>query len=161
MHTHKSGMSYARLSAQLYDLKPDDVVGSVSPLHFDQSTFGYFSTPWAKATTILVSDGHLAMMGSFSKMIEDEAITILYAVPLVFIQLLDLNLLRNYKDLKWIMYGGEPFPPKKLNELMAQLPHVKISNVYGPAEVNQCTYKTITEPVDENPKKDEAKSDVS
>lgn len=150
MHTHKSGMSYARLSAQLYKLTPDDVVGSVSPLHFDQSTFGYFSTPWAKATAILVSDGHLAMLGSFSNMIEDERITILYAVPLVFIQLLDLKLLKGYKHLKWMMYGGEPFPPKKLNELMALLHHVKISNVYGPAEVNQCTYKTITEPVNVN-----------
>jgi len=150
MHTHKSGMSYARLSAQLYDVKPEDVIGNVSPLHFDQSTFGYFSTPWAKATAILVTDGHLAMMGSFSRMIEDEGITILYAVPLVFTQLLEMNLVRAFKKLKWIMYGGEPFPPKKLNELMARLPHVKISNVYGPAEVNQCTFKTITEPVDEN-----------
>ena len=150
MHTHKSGMSYARLSAQLYDLSPNDVVGSISPLHFDQSTFGYFSTPFAGATTILVSDGHLAMLGSLSKMIEDERITVLYAVPLVFIQLLYLDLLREYRHLKWIMYGGEPFPPKKLNELMTQLPHVTISNVYGPAEVNQCTFKNISEPVDEN-----------
>jgi len=150
MHTHKSGLSYARLSAELYDVQPEDVIGSVSPLHFDQSTFGYFSSPWAKATAILVSDGHLAMMGSFSAMIEKERITILYAVPLIFQQLLDLNLLREFPQLKWIMYGGEPFPPKKLNEVMAKLPHVKISNVYGPAEVNQCTYKTIQEPVNEN-----------
>jgi len=150
MHTHKSGMSYARLSAELYEVNPEDVIGSVSPLHFDQSTFGYFSAPWAKATSVLVSDGHLTMLGSFSRMIEDEGITILYAVPLVFQQLLDLNLIREFRKLKWIMYGGEPFPPTKLNELLARLPHVKISNVYGPAEVNQCTYKTITEPVNEN-----------
>lgn len=150
MHTHRSALSYARLSAELYEVKPEDVIGSVSPLHFDQSTFGYFSSPWAKATAILVTDGHLAMMGSFSRMIEDEGITMLYAVPLVFIQLLDMNLLREFPKLKWIMYGGEPFPPRKLNEIMAKLPHVKISNVYGPAEVNQCTYKTITEQINEN-----------
>ena len=39
---------------------------------------------------------------------------------------------------------------RKLNELMAQLPHVKVSNVYGPAEVNQCTYKNISKAIDEN-----------
>ena len=150
MHTHYSGLNYARLSADLYNVSNQDVIGSVSPLFFDQSTFGYFSSPYAGATAILISDGHLAMLGSLAKLIEEEKMTIVYAVPLVFIQLLDLNLIGNFEHLEWIMYGGEPFPPKKLNELMRRLPHVTISNVYGPAEVNQCTYKHINAPVDEN-----------
>ena len=149
MHSHKSGLSYARLSSELYKLTEEDVIGNVAPLFFDQSTFGYFSAPLAKATTVLFQDGQLAMLGSLSNSIEKEKVTILYSVPLIFIQLLEANLITGFKALKWILYGGEPFPPMKLNEIIALLPEVKISNIYGPAEVNQCTYKNIYAPLDE------------
>lgn len=45
MHTHSSGLSYARLSVRTYDVKPEDRIGNHSPLHFDMSTFGYFAGP--------------------------------------------------------------------------------------------------------------------
>lgn len=150
MHTHKSGLNYARLSSELYELSENDVVGNVAPLFFDQCTFGYFSAPLAVATTILFQDGQLAMLGSFSHLIEKEKVTILYSVPLIFIQLIESNLLKGFKSLTWILYGGEPFPPKKLNKIIKILPHIKISNIYGPAEVNQCTYNNILATVDEN-----------
>jgi len=42
--------------------------------------------------------------------------------------------------LRWVLYGGEPFSLKHLRSLSEQLPTTSISNVYGPAEVNQCTH---------------------
>jgi amino acid adenylation domain-containing protein len=150
MHTHYSGLNYARLSTHLYGVTDRDVVGNVAPLFFDMSTFGYFSSPFAGARCILFSDADLTMLGSLAKLVGRERVTILYAVPLVFTQLLDLNLIDNFETVKWIKYGGEPFPPKKLNEIIRRLPGVTVSNVYGPAEVNQCTYKNISEPVDED-----------
>jgi acyl-coenzyme A synthetase/AMP-(fatty) acid ligase len=35
---------------------------------------------------------------------------------------------------------GEPFAVSHLRAIMELLPHTRVSNVYGPAEVNQCTY---------------------
>ena len=46
-------------------------------------------------------------------------------------------------SLRWVLYAGEPFPPKYLRALMQQWPHAKYSNIYGPAETNQCTYYNI------------------
>jgi acyl-CoA synthetase (AMP-forming)/AMP-acid ligase II len=48
--------------------------------------------------------------------------------------------------LRWVLFGGEIFPPAELRALMAQLPQARFSNVYGPAEVNQCTYHHLDAP---------------
>jgi non-ribosomal peptide synthetase component F len=42
MHSHASGLSYARLSADLYGVQHTDRLSNHSPLHFDMSTFDYF-----------------------------------------------------------------------------------------------------------------------
>ena len=54
MHTHYSGLSYARLSAALYGLNEKDRIGNHAALHFDISTLGYFSSPLVAATTVII-----------------------------------------------------------------------------------------------------------
>ncbi len=150
VHTHKSGMSYAKLSANLYELNHTDIIGNVAPLFFDQSTFGYFTAPLVGAEVILFSDVNLLLLGSLSKIIIDEKINILYSVPIFFIQLLDAGIIKKFKSLRWILYGGEPFPSNKINDILSCLPEVAISNIYGPAEVNQCTYYHVRSAVNED-----------
>ena len=152
MHTHYSGLAYAKLSAGLYNLTPDDRIGNHAPLHFDISTLGYFSSPLAGATTIIVSDAHTKMPASLSQLMEKEQLTVWYSVPLALVQLLQKGILekRDLTSLRWVLYGGEPFPVKHLRALMEQWPHTRFSNVYGPAEVNQCTYCHFTQPPKED-----------
>ncbi len=108
MHSHHSGLSYALLSADTYDLGHGDILGNHSPLHFDMSTLDY---------------------------------------PFALIQLLLRGVLerRDLTSLRWVLFGGEPFPPKYLRELMQLWPHARFSNIYGPAEVNQCSYYHVPE----------------
>lgn len=142
MHTHYSGLSYARLSARLYDLRPEDRLSNHSPLHFDMSTFDMFSGPLAGATTVIIPEAYTKLPASLSQLIDDEQLTIWYSVPFALIQLLLRGALhtRDLQSLRWILFGGEPFPTKYLHALMEQLPQARFSNVYGPAEVNQCMY---------------------
>ena len=142
MHTHHSGLSYAQLSAELYDVGPEDRVGNHAPLHFDISTFGYFTSPLAGATTVLVPDAYAKLPASLSQLMEKEQLTIWYSVPLALTQLLSHGILeeRDMSSLRWVLYGGEPFPIKHLRTLMEKWPKARFCNVYGPAEVNQCTY---------------------
>jgi L-proline---[L-prolyl-carrier protein] ligase len=152
MHTHYSGLSYAKLSKALYKLTEHDRVGNHSPLHFDISTFGYFTAPLAGATTVIVSDAHTKMPASLSQLIEKEALTIWYSVPLALTQLLYNGVLdqKDLTSLRWVLFGGEPFPTKHLISLMKMWPKADFSNVYGPAEVNQCTYFTVPENITED-----------
>lgn len=142
MHTHYSGLSYARMAAQVYDVMPTDRLSNHSPLHFDMSTFDYFSGPLCGATTVIIPEAYTKLPASLSKLVQDEQLTIWYSVPFALIQMLLHGVLdqRDWSTLRWILFGGEPFTPKHLHALMQHLPHTRFSNVYGPAEVNQCTY---------------------
>lgn len=142
MHTHYSGLSYARLSANVYGITEQDRIGNHAPIHFDISTLGYFTAPLVGACTIICTDAHTVFPASLGQLIEKEKISVWYSVPLALIQMLQNGVLdgKSMPDLRWILYGGEACPPKYLKRLMQQCPHIRFSNVYGPAEVNQCTY---------------------
>jgi amino acid adenylation domain-containing protein len=147
MHSHRSGLAYSKLSRDLYDVGPTDILGNHSPLHFDISTMGYFTMPLAGGTTVLIPESHKLFPASLSQMMEKERLTIWYSVPLALIHLLQRGVLEDRKmdSLRWVLFGGEPFPAKHLRSLMKLWDKAVFSNVYGPAEVNQCTYFHLSE----------------
>ncbi|NNL99145.1 MAG: AMP-binding protein, partial [Gammaproteobacteria bacterium] len=133
VHTHGSGLSYARLAARTYGLSEADRLGNHAPLHFDQSTMEYFAGPLAGATTVIIPEIYLKMPASLSQLIEQERLSIWYSVPFTLIQLLLRGALesRDLSSLRWVLFGGESLPRKFLNGLMAALPDARFSNVYG------------------------------
>ena len=142
MHTHRSGLNYAKLSAKLYQVNSKDRVANHAPINFDISTFGYFSAPLSGASTVIITDAHTKFPVSLANLIEKEKLTIWYSVPLALVQILLSGTFDkiNFDSLRWVLFGGEVFGLKYLNEFMEKLPNATFSNVYGPAEVNQCTY---------------------
>ena len=148
MHTHYSGLSYVKMSAETYNVTHQDVLSNHSPLHFDMSTFDYLTGPYCGATTIIIPEAYTLFPINLSKLIQDERMTIWYSVPFALIQLITRGALeeRDLSSLRWILYGGEPFPRNHMRTIMNYLPDARISNVYGPAEVNQCTYYHVPSP---------------
>ena len=142
MHSHNSGLAYARLSAELYGVTSEDRFANHAALHFDISTFGYLTMPYVGGTTIILSEAHLKMPASLASLLSNEKITIWYSVPFALIQLVERGALEKYKfsSIRWVLFGGEPIPSKWINALMKHWYAANYSNVYGPAEVNQCTY---------------------
>ncbi|MEM7065587.1 MAG: amino acid adenylation domain-containing protein [Cyanobacteria bacterium P01_B01_bin.77] len=142
MHTHRGGLNYARMAAHTYGLTHADRLGNHSPLHFDMSTLDYFSGPLVGATTVIIPEAYTKMPASLSQLAQDEALTIWYSVPFALIQLLLRGVLeeRELSSLRWVLFGGEPYPAKYMYGLMERLPQARFSNVYGPAEINQCSY---------------------
>jgi len=142
VHTNFSGFSYAKLSAELYELDETDILGNHSHLHYDISTLGYLTMPYVGGTTIIIPEAHILFPASLSKLIESEKMTIWYSVPLALITLYQNGGLeeRNLSNLKWILFGGESFSVNHIQNLFKYFPHCSFSNVYGPAEVNQCSF---------------------
>ena len=142
MHTHSSGSSYALYSGNCYNVQASDRLGNHSQLHFDMSTFEYFTGPSRGATTVIVPDEATLFPVRLAELVERERLTFWYSVPLALVQMLLHGelLRRDFSPLRWVLFGGEPFPPKYLHQLMEALPQARFSNVYGPAEVNQCTF---------------------
>ena len=154
MHTHHGSISYARWGAQHFELTAQDRVASHAPLHFDLSIFDFFSTSQSGATVVLVPEPVTKFAASWTQYIEQERISVVFTVPFTLIEMLQRGVMeqRDLSSLRWILFGGEPFPPKHLRALMEKLPAVRFTNVYGPAEAPSCTCYDIPafpEPFDE------------
>lgn len=142
MHTHRSGLAYATMSAELYDLGPEDRMANFSPLHFDMSTFEVLAGVAAGARVVLIPEPHLRLPASLTELIADQGCTTLYTVPSLFQQMLTRGALaeRDLSAVRWVLPAGEVFAPEPLRALAQLFPQARFSNVYGPAEVNQITY---------------------
>ena len=154
MHTHLGSISYARWGARHVKLTASDRVASHAPLHFDLSIFDFFSTVQAGATVVLVPEPVTKLAASWTEYIEKQQISVVFTVPFTLIQMLELGVMeeRNLSSLRWVLFGGEPFPPKHLRALMERLPNARFTNVYGPAEAPSCTCYDLPpypEPFDE------------
>jgi amino acid adenylation domain-containing protein len=141
MHTHRSGLSFAEWGAAAYGLIAQDRVSNHAPLHFDLSTFDFFSAAQAGATTIVIPEAITKLPGDLAKLMARERITVWYSVPFALIQLLERGGLTSVdlSSLRWILFAGEVFPTKHLRRLMEALPHARFSNLFGPTETNVCT----------------------
>ncbi len=141
MHSHRGSLSYARWGLQHVGLTPEDRVASHAPLHFDLSIFDFFSTSQAGGAVVLVPEAVTKFPASWTELVEKERVSVVFTVPFTLIEMLERGALdqRNLSSLRWILFGGEAFPPKHLRALMERLPQVKFTNVYGPAEAPSCT----------------------
>ncbi len=148
VHTHRSALAYVRLAAAAYELASSDRFANIAGLHFDQSTFELYVAPFVGAAVTVVPDAVLRFPASVSELVERERVTVWYSVPYVLRQLVTRGALdsRDLTSIRWILYGGEAYPPDELGDLMRALPAATVSNVYGPAEVNQCMRHDLTEP---------------
>lgn len=154
MHSHHGSISYARWGAQHVGLTPTDRVASHAPLHFDLSIFDFFSTSQSGATVVLVPEPITKFAASWTEYIEQEQISVVFTVPFTLIEMLQRGAMekRDLSSLRWVLFGGEPFPPKHLRAVMEKLPDVRFTNVYGPAEAPSCTCYDLPpfpEPFDE------------
>ena len=148
MHTHHGSISYARWGATHVKLTANDRVASHAPLHFDLSIFDFFSTAQSGATVVLVPEPITRLPASWTKYVEEEQISVVFTVPYTLITMLENGAMekRDLSSLRWILYGGEPFPPRQLRSLMHALEGTKFTNVYGPAEAPSCTCYDIPAP---------------
>jgi len=149
MHTHSGSICYAKWGANHVKLSSKDRVASHAPLHFDLSIFDFFSTLQSGATVVLVPEAITKFPASWTKLIEDEQISVFFTVPYTLITMVEQGAMeqRDLNSLRWIMFGGEPYPPRQLRMLMNKLPQVQLTNVYGPAEAPSCTCYDIPRPL--------------
>ena len=145
MHSHHSGLSFARWAAEIFEIGEADRLTNHAPLHFDLSTLDFFAAAVAGAATIIVPEEYLKLPASYSQLLEDHQVTVFYTVPFALIQILNAGMMdeRDLSALRLIIFAGEPFSTKYLLALMERLPKVRFDNFYGPAEVNGVTYYQV------------------
>lgn len=141
VHTHRSGLAYARAATKGYGVGQGDRISLHAALHFDMSTLALFGGPLVGAVGVIVPDAVARLPAECARLMADQRITHWYSVPFALIEMLDRGALesRDLSALRWIIFAGEPFAPQHLRRLMRAVPDARFSNHYGPAEVNVCT----------------------
>jgi amino acid adenylation domain-containing protein len=141
MISHRNSLTFVDWAAAAAGLSEQDRVCSPAPLTFDLSVFDIFATCRAAACLRVLPEGAATFPVSIARFLEAERISVWYSVPSVLtllaryggLQQLDLS------DLRMVIFAGEVFPPKHLARLIADLPHARYLNWYGPTETNVCT----------------------
>ena len=141
MISHRNSLAFVEWAAAAAGLSEQDRVCSPAPLHFDLSVFDVFAACQAAACLTVLPGGAATFPVSIARWLEAERISVWYSVPSV------LTLLACYgglgqvdlSGLRTVIFAGEVFPPKHLARLMAELPHPRYLNWYGPTETNVCT----------------------
>ena len=141
MISHRNSLTFVEWAAAAADLSEQDRVCSPAPLHFDLSVFDVFATCRAAACLTVLPEGTATFPVRIAEWLEQGTglglvLGALGADP--------AGLLRRpgpvqpvppaHGDLR---RGG--VPAKYLARLMAELPHPRYLNWYGPTETNVCT----------------------
>ncbi len=141
MISHRNSLTFVDWAAAAAGLGEQDRVCSPAPLGFDLSVFDIFATCRAGACLTVLPEGAATFPVSIVKFLEAERISVWYSVPSVLTLLACYGRLEqsDLSDLRVVIFAGEVFPPKHLARLIAELPHPRYLNWYGPTETNVCT----------------------
>jgi amino acid adenylation domain-containing protein len=141
MISHRNSLTFVDWAAVAAGLSEQDRVCSPAPLHFDLSVFDIFATSRAAACLTVLPDGAATFPVSIARWLEAERISVWYSVPSVLTLLACYGSLQQFdlSGLRTVIFAGEVFPPKHLARLIAELPHARYLNWYGPTETNVCT----------------------
>jgi amino acid adenylation domain-containing protein len=152
MLSHVNVMTFVKWAVDEFGVTGDDRLSQVAPLHFDLSTFDLYGAALAGASVHLAPRQTSMFPMEMRKFIEDQEISVMYAVPSALIMLTERGKLEqgHLLGLRTILFAGEVFPTKYLSRMMRLLPHTLFSNLYGPTETNVCTYYTLSEPPPED-----------
>jgi len=141
MISHRNSLTFVQWAAAAVGLSEQDRVCSPAPLHFDLSVFDIFASCRAAACLAVLPSGAATFPVSIARWLEAEQISVWYSVPSVLTLLACYGSLAQFdlSGLRTVIFAGEVFPPRHLARLMAELPHCRYLNWYGPTETNVCT----------------------
>jgi amino acid adenylation domain-containing protein len=122
-----------------------DRLANFAPLSFDLSVFDVFCALSSGASVDLVAPELLLRPEKLVQRLLAWRTTTIYAVPSTITWLeREGNLANaNLKDLRRVLYAGEPFAIAPLVAAMQAVPQARFYNLFGPTETNVCTYHPI------------------
>jgi amino acid adenylation domain-containing protein len=143
--SHLNSLTFVNMTADVFDLRPDDRLGNHAPLHFDLSVFDIFTAIKRGASVVLTPEHFGAFPIRLAEYIETKGVTVWNSVPSVLVLLAEKGAIErfSFQSLRLVLFAGEIFPPKYLRFLMNRIPHARFFNLYGQTEANSSTYYEI------------------
>ncbi|MFO1490422.1 MAG: amino acid adenylation domain-containing protein [Kiritimatiellia bacterium] len=147
--THRGLIDFMEWHQQAYPLRPDDVVGSLSPYHFDGYLVGFLSSLWIGCEVNVIPSSLAMFPVRLVEHLRDHGVTFIFWVPTVMVNIANTGALATtpLPALRHVGFAGEVFPTRHLNEWRRLLPHAAFVNYYGPIEISViCTHYEVKRP---------------
>jgi len=144
--SHRGMIDFMMWHQDTYPLGPEDVVGSLSPYHFDGYIVGFFSAIWQGARLVVVPSQLAMFPRRLAEFLLYEGITFIFWVPTVMVNMANTDSFQGMTlpSLRHVGFAGEVFPVRHLNYWRGHLPHARFVNYYGPIEISViCTHYEV------------------
>ena len=115
------------------EFKADDKILQTGSMVFDASTFEVWGAFLNGLELYLAKNETIMLAESLERFVTNNNITILWLTSELFNQLAeeDINI---FKELRYLLVGGDVLSPKYINLVRGQFTKLKIINGYGPTE---------------------------
>lgn len=150
---HLSLISFIDEYVENFKFSPEDIQGNQIPFYFDASTKDLFTTLKVGCTTNIISKAYFSQPGKLAEYVENNGITSICWVPSALSMLSMFNVFSKYplKNIKRVLFVGEPMNVKQLNIWVKALPWADFVNLYGSTEnAGNCLYHIIKEEIQED-----------
>jgi amino acid adenylation domain-containing protein len=136
MLTHSGIAQFLRWANTCFGIGGTDRISQHAPLRFASSTFDVLGALWAGAELHLVPPELNIVPHRLAALIRESALTQWFAMPAMLSLMAKSDAVRqdDFPSLRRVLFAGELLPTSTLVYLMRRLPHVRFTQLYGPAE---------------------------
>jgi len=135
--THANLGYFIDWTQSAFSITPEDVIGNVNPLYFDNAVFDVYGALFNGACLAAFPADLTAQPARLVQAFDEMGCTQWFSVPTLLIYLQTMKVLNrnSFKTVKRIIFGGEGYPKARLKHLYALFgERIDFYNVYGPTE---------------------------
>ena len=142
MISHLNSLTFVNAVYEFFQIKKEDRLSNICPLHFDMSVFDIYVALKAGASIVIIPETSAMFPVRLAEIIAKNKISVWNSVPSALSLLANLaNLDRyNLSSLRLVLFAGELFPLKYLRRLQEAIPGARFCNMYGQTEANSSTF---------------------
>ncbi len=145
---HKSVIDYTEWLSTHFGFNERTVFLNQAPFYFDNSITDIYSTFKGGCELHLIASMLFSFPVKVIRYMAAQHITTIFWVPSVLCHFANTHTMAKLgvelKELKQVIFCGEPMPNKQLNEWRRHLPWCRYTNLYGPTEITDvCTYYDV------------------
>jgi len=134
---HNNVINFIKWSKKKFSIQSNDNITNLNPMYFDNSVFDFYNSIFNGATMVVFKEDDVKKPENIMKIIKINNCTIWYSVPslLIYCQNLRAFEIKNFFNIKKIVFAGEPYPKYKLYDLFKKFrENIIFFNAYGPTE---------------------------
>jgi D-alanine--poly(phosphoribitol) ligase subunit 1 len=143
---HRGLIDFVLWFDETFRLGQEEIVGSLSPFHFDGWIPGLFMSLYRGATIDIIPTELAMFPVKLAQHLAKHRVTFIFWVPTVMVNMANVDALKDLAlpDLRTVCFAGEVFPTKHCNYWRRHVPHATFINLYGPIEISViCTFHVL------------------